>query len=141
MAQQVFKLLPLQRRTACDSFYIPRLDKTIEFSIGVPEDRDVILDYYTAVAYPLKPVDHALSLFFIFISNLSLFVGLSAEQFREYNLKGIEEWLSCPYTILAHCDLEICGLISGILKPSDSHRKRPLKFEEDYGQSKFSVEC
>jgi hypothetical protein len=62
MAHQVFKLKPLQRQAVCDPVYIKKLDKTIEFSIGIPEDKDVILDYYATVGYPLRPLDVVLGL-------------------------------------------------------------------------------
>lgn len=69
--------------------------------------------------------------------NVNFIAELTVEQFREYYLTKIEEWLSQPFTILAHCNLEICDLINGTKRIVDVHQKKPLKFEEDYGESKF----
>lgn len=135
MIQQTFKLSSVPRHIACDPIYVPKLNKTIEFVIGLPEDRDVILDYYKVVAQPLKPVDKASSLLFSHFEFNPFVSELTPEQFREYYSKQVEEWLSSPYTILAHCNLEICGLITGTIRLLNG-QKRSLKFEEDYGQSK-----
>lgn len=61
MARASFKLKPIERQSVCQSVYIQKLNKTIEFSIGVKEDGDALLDYYEVVAYYLKPVDRAAS--------------------------------------------------------------------------------
>jgi hypothetical protein len=137
MTQKVFKLKPLQRRAVCDPIYIKKLDKTVEFSLGVPEDKDVLLDYYEAVVYPLKPLDVALGLLPKFLICMNFLLDMGAKLFRDHHVEQIEEWLSGPFMVLAHCDLELCGLVNGVTEKLDIGKRRPLKFEEDYGKSEF----
>jgi hypothetical protein len=62
---------------------------------------------------------------------------LGTERFREFHEWQVDDWLSRPFLILAHCDLEICGFINGLAVDTKTMKKRPLKFEEDYGKSEF----
>jgi hypothetical protein len=97
MASRRLLLSTRHRITVVESLYVDHLHTSTRFLIGLPDDREIVLDYASQISDPL-----ILALGIIFIGNYQF-------KFEEH----VGEWLNQLFTILVTDCFEVVGIIAG----------------------------